>query len=55
MLDESSPGRVPMPFRNSRIKRKVIDADRSGDAQRLKNADLNPGWIELVPQPAPKQ
>ena len=27
----------------------VDHADRSGDAQGLKNADLNPGWIELVP------
>jgi len=27
----------------------VYHANRSGDAQGLKNADLNPAWIELVP------
>jgi len=26
MLDESCPGRIPMPFRSGRIKRKVINA-----------------------------
>jgi hypothetical protein len=41
MLDESSPGTADKAKSDKRY--------RSGDAQGLKNADLNPGWIELVP------
>jgi hypothetical protein len=36
-------------FPEQQDKAKSDKRDRSGDAQGLKNADLNPGWIELVP------